>query len=138
MRNRSLIAAGLLCLALAACSGVTQTIEQAIPPAPKTPQQTVYEVKAALISTEDAALAWAGQICPTASSCTDKRVAAVMQGVISADTIVNSAEAATQANASTSSTAIQAANDASAALTALQAILTQYGVTTSATSTKAS
>lgn len=136
MRNLSIMAAALLCLSLGACS----ELEQAVPPAPKTAQQTVFETKAAFVSAEDAALAWAGQVCPTPSICQDARVKTVMQAIITADTLINAAETSAQANASTTSSATQQAiDDATTALTALQNILAQYGVSGStATANKGS
>lgn len=133
MRSRHLIVAGLLCLALSACAGVTQTIEQAIPPAPKTPQQTVFEIKAALISAEKLASPWAAQICPVAASCKDARVVDVMNGIVTTDTLVSSAETAVKANAATTDSTQKAITDAQAALTALQQLLQQYGISTSTT-----
>ncbi len=124
MRTRIGLAVAVLGMGLAACS----TLEQAVPPAPKTPQQTVYEIKAGLVTAEDAGLAWAAQICPTAGSCQDGRVGVVMRAMVSADSLVAAAERAVRANAATTSATSQAINDATAALTALQAILTQYGV----------
>lgn len=117
------------CLALSLLAGCS-AVQQAMPPAPKTPQQTVYEVKAALVSAEDAGLAFAAQVCPTPILCRDPRVKAVTDAIVSADTVMNAAEAAVRADKPDTPAAQAAAIDAQAALAALQKVLAQYGVQT--------
>jgi len=121
--------AASLCVVVVACS----TVNQAVPPAPNSPQQIVFELKAGLISAEDLAVQWANHECTVPASCKDQRVTDLMKAVVSADTLINAAETAVRENATAPDVATKAINDAQAALTALQLLLQQYGVTTATT-----
>ena len=131
MRKVALLFAAMAMALLAGCT----TVEQAVPAAPKTPAETVFEVKAAFVSAEDAGLAWAATACPTPSTCQDSRVKAVMEAIVTADVAISGAEETVQANAASSTGAQGAVTDAQAALAAFQAVLAQYGVKTAATIT---
>lgn len=117
-----------LCFGISACSNVQQAASQAIPPVPKTPVQTVYEIKGALVAAEDAIDIWAASKCASPSSCHDDAVRTVMQAVVSADTIVGAAETAARANAVANDNVTEAINDAQAALAALQKLMQQYNI----------
>ena len=131
-------ALGLLALVSLATTplllGGCATVSNLMPPSPKTAAQTVYEIKAGLVSGEDAALAYEATVCgiPTPGvPCTKPGAAAINQAVISADAAVNAAEKAVK-NGSSAAAPIA---DALAAVQALQAIVQQYAPSpTSATS----
>jgi len=114
----------------ALCAALALTACAAVPPAPKTPAQIVYEVKAAFVSAEDAGLSFAEQVCPDPKTCQDSRVKAVAKALVAADTAIAAAEKTVRALPSDASDAQAAAAGAQNALDAFKAILAQYGVTT--------
>lgn len=118
LHTRGLAMAALILMApmaLAACASIT-------PPAPATPAQTVYDIKAALVAAEDIALGYEQARCGTASPCTAPGAPQINQAIITADAAVNAAEAAVRANGSdTSAIAV-----AQSAVQVLQALIAQY------------
>lgn len=111
-------------LALAGCS----SIQAVVPPAPNTSAQVVYEARAAQVTAAAGALAWVKTVCPIQATCNDPRVDAVVDGSITADTVISTAEATVRSGTSDSTALQKAATAAQNALSAFQAILTQYGV----------
>jgi hypothetical protein len=116
--------------ALALLAGCT-AVQNLLPPAPKTTAQSVYEIKGALVSAEDAALAYETTACPVVRPCTAPGAAEINQAIVTADSAVNVAEAAVKSG----STATSAIAIAQAAIQALQALVTQYAPPTPAAST---
>jgi hypothetical protein len=115
-------------VAVAASLSACEAVKAVIPPVPKTPAQGVYEARAAQVTAAAGALAWVKTVCPNQAACNDPRVDAVVDASITADTVISTAEA-TVRSGTTDQTALQkAATAAQNALSAFQAILTQYGV----------
>ena len=77
-----ILAAALLCAT--GCATIQSAVNGVVPPAPKTAQQTVAETKAGLVVAEDAALAFAAQVCPNAGACRDARVTDIVKGMVTA------------------------------------------------------
>ena len=118
MRHLKLGLAIAVSLCLASC-GPLKTLT---PPAPKTPAQTVYDIKASLVAAEDVALGYERSQCGIQVPCTAPGAAQINQAIPAADKAVNAAEAKVKANGSDTS-AIAAAQ---AAVQALQALIAQY------------
>ena len=121
-----ILAAALLCAT--GCATIQSAVNGVVPPAPKTAQQTVAETKAGLGVAEDAALAFAAQVCPNAGACRDARVTDIVKGMVTADAAIQLAENHVRATADGTPSALQAVSDAAGALGLFKTILVQYGV----------
>lgn len=103
-------------LSLCGCSGLQGTL----PPAPKSSQQTVFELKGALIAAEDGALAIETSLCPATALCINATAVALNKAMLDADTLISLAEIAVRSGSSGESEIAKA----QAAVTALQTLVT--------------
>lgn len=114
-------------LPLGGCTG-TAGLTAALP-APKSPQQSVYDLKVALVVAEDGAITYQNTACHGVVPCTAPGASALNQAMLSADTLISAAETAVRSGGNATGAIAQA----QAAITTLQTLVTQYAATKGAT-----